>query len=436
MKRKIRLGSLVLLYIILFSVLPGYFQIGGVRAINILVLLFVGMYVFLKRGHLPPVHLGAGLSIVVLIWVIARVFIYFVHSEIDLAVLFLLFFLFAGYIIVGWINSKERFFKAIDVIIRTAGVVCFFGIIESFTHFNIFSLLNNSGAILNYNAERLGLLRIISFTYHAISYSLYLALVGCLTIYRISNLRSKVQKRNFTIIYILIVINILLTLSRSIIIVFIAAQLILMYKFGMTRMLKRIGLFVLALAILATVYSAITGTENLALQVIYMILAVFDGRYADMLSSSWGVEDKSGVGNRLQLYGWVWISVRNNLLYGFGENTLFRYTFDVSNGIYTWQNTKRSIEVNHLWLLYHYGLIGMIPETFMYIFVMIKGLIQSVRRHASWEGRINFNFLFFTIILMDLISWFAVNSSSEWTTMYLIWFLWAAYNGNKLYEKE
>lgn len=423
------------IFIVLYTILPSYFVIGGIRGANILALAFVILW-YITKPNIKKLNICSSLSVCLTIWILIRTIILFYHSEISRAVVFLIGTVGLGSIFIPWINTKERFLKIIDLLIATFTVVSVLGILESFSGINVFSLLNNSGAILNYNNLRLGMTRIISFTGQTINYCFCCTIMGILTIYRISVENGAAKRRKLKISYFLLFVNVFLTLSRSIILCFIVSQLILLCKMGFVKMLKRILLLIVLAVIVGFVWSVVTGSDdNFIMQIVYMLLAVFDSSYALKLSSNWGSEDKAGIGDRFSLYAWVWVSVKDHLITGMGERAEFAYTYRNTDGIYSWMQTKTSIEVNYLSLLYHYGIISMISEVVLYISAMIKGFISSFKVKAPWENSLNYNFVFSLIILVNLVAWFAVGQGAEEALMYFVAFLFLGYHTNYLYNE-
>lgn len=429
--RNIRRKSLIYIFICLFCILPAYFQIGGVRASNVLALGFVLAWVLLTFT-IKKIYLTNALLVSIIIWVILRLVTLISHGEISRMVVFLFSGPLLGMVIIPEIDDREKFLRAIDVIINTFAILAILGIIESLTRFNVFSLLNNSGADLNYNNARLGIVRIISFTGQTINYCLCCSIVAILVVYRITNTESRRRKLSLKLTYVLLCINIILTLSRSIIICFIVSQLVILYKMGMKILVKRILQIALILFAIGYIWSLIGGTDdNFIMQIVYMILAVFDERFADKLAVNWGKEDKTGVGDRVLLYSWVWSSMRNNLnniLLGVGEKLDFLYSYQNTDGIYSWTQTKNGIEVNYLSLMYHYGILGLISEIAVYIVLFVKGIIGSRNIQYDNGDKINFNYIFFVIILVNFMAWFGVGQGAEKPLLYIIIFLFLSYN--------
>ncbi len=437
MERYVDAKRLLIVFLVIeFSILPEYFNIAGFAAYNVITALILVLWVLLSNGKIALFRYKPGLSFIFTAWVIIRCIVYIYHGDYSRAIVFIIFTFGMAYMIADFTSSKERFLKILDIMLICSGVVAVFGVIESLTRFNIFSILNNTGATMNYVSERFGLVRIISFTYQAIAYALYCAIMACLAFYRIT-IACEQESKKFKIIYFLLALNVVLTLSRSIIILFLLSQALILLKMGLKRLLKTLIVVGVIAAAGSMLWSLFVDGDNLFLQFFYMLMAVFDDSYASKISSSFGEGDASGVGDRLILYTWVYNSVKDNMLFGLGENASFSYEHKVTNRIYTWTNVKQSIEVNFLYLLYHYGIFAMISEAAAYISTCISSFRTSFIKRYSWESdKINFNFICFVIFLMDILSWFVTMRGSETHTLYLVWFLAFAYNVNDLEDSE
>jgi len=424
----IKRKTILFLFIIVLTVLPYYFCIGGVSATNLVYIALLFTYCIFCGGKIRPMHMDAGLKVILFAWLCSRLVTYFYHGEYLRALLFWLSFFGIGWVICDYIQSERDITVLLDLIINIAGIVCIIGVFEAVTHINLFAVLNNSGVKLNYNAPRFGLVRIIAFTGQTINYCLYCSIVACITLYRLQNNIGRLRAWVLRAIYALLCLNILLTLSRSIIVCFIISQVMLLWKFGVKKFAGICLALLAAFVVAGTVWSAVTDSENMILQMIYMIMAVFDSSFAEKLSVNWGVEDKSGVGDRLDLYRWVFVSVKNNIWLGMGEKAKFSYQYGRTNGLYSWIQLKQSIEVNFLSLLYHYGIISAVCETMVYLKLCMSSFRNMKRKPLEWEGIISFDYLMFVIMVMELLSWIMVNSEAELFTLYMTMFIYISYS--------
>ena len=191
---KIKLSSLLYFYIAVFPILPTYLMLGEWSFSVYFNMAFAGFLILVVVPKIPCLFNKE--LIFFTIYVAVLMFCNVVHSEYVYAVKTMTSLLFIAVLVVYVIDTKEKFLKAIDILIYIGGIVGVFGVIESVTEFNVFALLNNANAVLNYNELRFGLLRIISFTSQTITYANYASIIACLAFYRI-NMTSEKKKRIF-----------------------------------------------------------------------------------------------------------------------------------------------------------------------------------------------------------------------------------------------
>lgn len=415
--------------IAIYLIWPLYFYIGSVNGANILLLLFGISWIVINKMKIKRIRLKSYFAFIVVFWVISRLLVYCYHGEISRAFVFVLYSIVLGIISVDNILDDVSFFALLDVLVKVGFVISCLGIMEAATGINIFAFLNNSNTELNYNAARLGAIRIISFTGQTINYCLFCGMLAILIFYLLNtNAVNKKKRRFYIITYVLLIVNMLLTLSRSSILVFMIAQLLMLNKLGFKKLVKYVLLICFILICGVLIFNVVYSGTNPLLQIVYMLLAVFDESFSSKIVGWSSSQDASGVADRFLLYNWVWKSIKNNLIFGLGEKAGFSYDVRQSDGLYSWIFEKTSIEVNHLSLLYHYGIISTIAEIVVYISCCIKAFLQSKINHTPRENQLNFNYVFFVIVFMDLISWFAVNMGSEKKLLYILFFTWFGYN--------
>lgn len=439
MRYEIRTYNLMLFFVAIFPIIPSYFSILGVGGTNLLSLIFVLTMFIIHRGRIPSfkLHLNC-FNIIFFIWMTCKSISLMVNNGILQALYFPLSSVIVGCVVVTHITNKEYFIRIINVIINVSGMLAIFGIVEEITGFNIFSLLNTTGATLNYNSERFGMTRIISYSSHAIVYGAYIMFCLSLCFYYLQNFNAnKVKCRKVKVIYALLWINLILTFSRSAIIFAILSQLLLLYFSGLKKLLKVLTRTILIILVLGGLLSVIVPQIGEFIKMFfYMILAVFDDKYAPLASSIFSVGGEvSATGNRLELYDWVFETMNADKSWLFGHNLqdTFEYTRTVTNGIYSWSNTKKSLEVQYLSLLYYYGLVGMIPETMGYIALLIRSFTKRLK--TKWEKTIGFNAVAFSTLFPYFLLFFAVNQSSDKNIFYLFIMLFWAYNANVKYTE-
>lgn len=420
-----------LLYVIFAPIIPDWFAIAGINARNFLALcLTLALCAFVAKKNRVRMKVNAKFGILIsalLIWSVEQIFIYAYSEDIMEGFYIILRCCIAPCIVMISISSKEQFIHMLKVLAKTSGIVAIFGIIEGVTHFNIFSLLNNTGAVLNYNHLRFGWLRIISSGNQTNSYCLYLMFMLSILFYIIQICEKKSEKRIYKIIYLLLWSNVFLTLSRSIILISIALQLILLYFSGFKKFIKSLIIIIIcAIIILFIMSMALPELFEKISKIGYMFLAVFDPSYEAMFAAAMGENATDATGHRVLLYQWIAKSMNNNWLLGNGMNTQFKYAYTNTNGIYKWTSYKYSIEVQILNLLYHGGIVTMVTELMLYVACIIQST-KGMLKPEKWEKKISFSFVVTSICVAYFISLFSINRSSEWKLFCIIIALVCAY---------
>ena len=412
----------------LYPIIPSYFEIGGLNFNNLLMLICLIVLIgigYWKFGGTDRFYCTACLALYI-VYIMINNLINQEYTEVFWEIL--LFFGMAG-VYISSVNTKDKFLRIIDVMIYAAGVVCVLGIIESVTNFNAFEILNTSNAVIHHNAERFGLTRIIGFGYQTITYCVYIMFMSAFAFYRLSTLKKCKKKRIMTVIYVLMWINAFLTISRSAILAMIFCQAILAIKCGFVKFVKRVTVIALVAIVVGAIYSSITDGINIVSAMVEMLIALVDESASANISSSFGGENLDGVGHRILLYNWVANSMDNHWLIGWGRSKEFVYAYTYANQWAT-QLTKSSIEVQYLYTLYHYGIIGMVLEIVAYCAVIISAFTKRITSKCAWEGKLSFNFVFMIIMISYLLVLFAVNRSAEMRALYVMVFMFLAYNSN------
>lgn len=418
---KINEFSFVVIFAALYPILPNYFSVGGIYIRNLLAIAI--FFLFGLKIKIPKEK--NNLYVYVLIWIGGISCIQILHLDVKYALQQLIIWFLCLPVLISTITTKKRFLKIIDVIICASTVVGIFGIIEETTHFNIFSLINLADYTLNYNAPRMGLLRIISFTSHAISYCVYCMFVLAIIFYRLT-LKGTKHKLFYVFSYFLICLNAFFTLSRSALLCIIASQLILLWKCGRKRFIKRIFLLLFGASILIAGASVVNKDIANAVQIaIYIIFALFNDNAADYLISIGFTNNANGIGQRFDLYQWVWQAVKGNLLIGMGRTAAFAHNYVTAAGN---RLTKESIEIEWLRTLYRYGILGLLSESIFFIKFLISSFkAQKSKMKNTWEGNLSFASMSFTVILLYIVVLFAVMQNEDAQMLYIMLILFTAY---------
>lgn len=424
---KLSRGNVAVIFAVVFPIIPYYFEIFGISLANLLCLFLI--LVCFATGHATIGRHGNKSVMIILIWAIC-VSLCNVVNGLALQVVYFFMRLYAIYLFAAYATESEwKFNKIISAIVYTFGVISVFGIVEELTRFNIFTLLNTTGIELNYNAARFGLVRILSFAAQTITYGVCLMFVLSLCLYLLQNEEKGTKRRlRFTIIYVLIWLNILMTLSRSVIIFAAISQFMIAYFMGVRKLFSVLIKIIVAGTLIMVFISLVFPEVGEMLKNFgYMILAVFDDSYTSLIADAFGNDNLNAVGNRTDLYQWVAENMNGNWVFGNGRDAAISFAHQVTNGTYTWTNYKTSIEVQYLMTLYRYGFVGLIPEIFCYVSFLLLAF-RGMKREKTEKGRTGFNHICFAIFVAYFAIFFAVNQSNDESIFYLFVALFIGYN--------
>ncbi|MGL5434754.1 MAG: hypothetical protein ACRDBO_05045 [Lachnospiraceae bacterium] len=416
------------LFMLLYPILPWYFMVFGV-SVRILLLLAVFFLLLLSYGGKFPKMLrnNKWIAKIIIIWAVTLTTIAVIHADTLYVITWSVPWLGLMPIIVNKVKTKDEFIKLIDFMIYTGGIVAVLAIFEEFTRINVFRFFNTSGAELSTNFVRMGMWRVISFTSHPITYSLYCMFIMCFVIYRISLPETK-RKALLVSIYAIVFLGSLFTLSRSSIIVIILSQVGLLWLCGYRTLLKRIIQILIPVILIMAILCFVNKELWEMIQTpLIMVLAVFSDSYADTLLSMGYTGDTSGIADRFLLYSVVWDSVKDNLLIGFGPSSNLNVKITNFQG---YLYNKQSIEVQLLIQLYRYGLFAAVLEVLRDISQIISAFKRRKFGTAYWEGELSFSKLCFILFAVYFIAMFSVMRNEDGNIFFLTVVLFMTYNAN------
>ena len=234
---------------------------------------------------------------------------------------------------------------------------------------------------------------------------------------------QKGRQKFIKIAYTMVVVNVLLTLSRSTMIIFALTQIIIAYKMGYLKWsVKKIWCVTAAFLLILILMFTDSNIIELAQNVVYMFLSLMDSSFLSKITVSFGTNEL-GVGNRLDLYKWVYWTVQYNSILGMGTNASFDYAINA-------YQTKSSIEVEYLNIFFKHGLVGLISMVAACISTIIF-LMRSVKACKISTDKVSFNFVALITMLGYYASFFAVNQSRD-VKIYLVFMCLAiVYNHKK-----
>ena len=405
----------------------------GVNGRNLLCFIVLVLTLVFTRGTKNPKMNGINVvSTIFAIWILGRFFqIMFSKSFLE-ALYFLLLTAAMYYCVYRLVKSSRDYLSCLKAVLYASYLVSLLGIVEEITHVNLFMYLNTSFE-LSYNPLRFGILRIIGFSQHTIVHGVYIMFCMSLSLYMWQFMKQKLSGKIFIIsLYILLSINLILTLSRSIILCAAVSQLLILYLLGARKffrlLLKYLLIGIPVLIILIVVFPRVGDVLKSGF---LMFIAMFDDRAASTISGIFGNDNLKGIGNRLDLYKWVIEKMPGFWLFGHGWNAEFSHSFTQSNGIYTWIQTKDSIEVQYLNTLYQYGIFGMVTEILTFVSLLVMCL-KKKKQKKTWEPDVGFNKIALATLVGYFLEMFAVNQSSDRYIFYLFVMLILVYNSKNL----
>lgn len=426
MHLKVERGKIYIWAIVILSVFPQYFQLANHNITSMIMpIVFIFYLIFHSRFRFKidreefPIWL----------WVVARNISYFANGEFFTAIAFDVIMIAFKEIIVNFSSSEDRFLKIFDAMIGVSVILGILGIVEGLTSYNPFFLLNNTGETINTNVPRFGIYRILSFTTQASHYAIYCSIMILLTLYRMQYNKLKRAKSRYLLALFLQCINLFFTGSRSALLAF-AVILILL---ALHRGVKKFVSYAL-IALLVIILFIFAFNQTYIGQVLISFLSKLVPSLSSLLDATTlnSAEYLNPLGNRLDLYAWVFEKMPGHWALGYGEKTKFAYDYRVTAGAASWIQTKESIEVNYLYLIFHYGFLGMITEVFMMVYCTVKSY-KLTKKNANIQGKFSFNYYTFLIVLVTLITWFGVMQGEEKYTIYIVLFLWIS--NNRLFNK-
>lgn len=418
-------------YCILYPILPSYFIMPGIGAIAFILNLIVIGVIVCCNARMPGKLINKT-EVTFFVFSVCMIFLNVYHGAVFSAFWFAVtmpvtFLTFAQHI-----NTTQNLDKIIDGIIVAAAILSVLAIIETLTGFNIFMLLNNSGAAV-LDIKRMGLFRAKSFTYQAITFGNYLLLVSVLCVYRIVNCDDAKRIKKFKRMYILLWMAVFCTISRSSIIFFVLCQILLGLALGFGKLIKKIVVVIACLVVVYIFYFKILGNDDSFIRTFtYMLLSVFDESYGAEIS---GVANAAG--NRTDLYKWIWDATQGHRIMGMGPSSVFSHDITYGSALYSATITKTSIEVEYLKCLYHYGFVGLILKVIFMITLLVSCLKNGMRDKRTGQKKLSLELALGIGFLVYFLSFFTVMQDTESRTFYIMVFIFFAYQRiNRRMQKE
>ena len=244
-------------------------------------------------------------------------------------------------------------------------------------------------------------------------------LVSPLTIYRMTCGENRKVVRRAKVIYALMCINVVLTVSRAPIFVFLLLQLILWYQINRGKFVFRV-IWILVLGGLFLQFANLLGLG----------IANWIDNFSSMFLAIFGASESSdvysGVANRFEIFEWVAKTVGSDIWFGKGVDATFQYK------VHEWQ-IKESIENEYLNTFFHLGIVGVAFEIVAFAANVIhfyrKGRIESQHQRMNLLKSIAITLLCYYIAI-------ATCGESSAITIHIFLIAIAMVYSNLISEKE
>ncbi|OOM75815.1 hypothetical protein CLPUN_30490 [Clostridium puniceum] len=414
MKFKINLKSVFGSFIFLYPLTPWYLNIGPLNYVNIVSICFIIMWISCYNKNFSPLmHTNVFFWIYLLVYSLQALF----DTTLVKAFAYISAQLVVCIIVASEIKTKKLFQYTLDTLIAAGGILSILGIIEGITKVNIFQMISNGNAEF-YNEIRLGILRIATSFSHPIVYCNYLCFLSAIIAYRLNNVISDKRRKILRLIYVAVIINAILTLSRSTLLILAIEQIIIAYKLGIVKLWKKVFSIGITLLLIVFVLNLCESSILNKLQnILYMFLSILNEKYSSLYSVDFGM-NTNAVGNRLDLYNWVISTLKGHELFGMGTSAKFSYLVygfeSTLNYSYTW--IKTSIENEYLYNYFIHGIFGLAVLVLSYVgnlyYLLKRNIFQKKSKIRKFdEKQLNFNFIALVVLVGYYVSLFSVSQS-------------------------
>lgn len=408
---------LLALYIFLFPILPSYFRIFGYSAYTLLTLCVTIILFFLSKNSFHSMRFDKKILTVVMFIIILRVIPLIVHFELARILLYIADDCLPIFLLFVFLKTTRDFNKSIEIILLACAFLCLFGVIEYFTHFNVFSLVENyhylNVSFGSTSATRAGIYRIEESFNTAITYCIYLSFCLWLCFYKIIN--GSKEKGVFLLV-ILINLNAFLTVSRGALILMILGEIIFFgYLIKKSTAFKLVRISIIIVLVFMIIYA-------LGFHEIIEVFKIISSVFGFSTDSTYMAEDT--LSYRLSLFGIVFNKSSNNLFFGLGIEQRSGFTFySVMNNI---SGTFDSIDNHYLGFFLKYGIVGLASFLFTYFGALLYAFNRKKR--LLYYDIISFNKVFVIGIIVYLANLANVAQMADARISYIYIGLMLAYN--------
>lgn len=393
--------KIVIFFLSVYFFIPIKWELMGISAPYILII-FTFLTCILLNQKIVFYKEFISFSVILYFGVMALLYLRS-FSIIQYVKLFIGYFL-VFYLLVAYIDTTDKFFKALDIISKVFLIYSIFGIFEALTKVNVFDLLFN---IIDNNTStmiRFGILRPKGANTMTINNCIVLNFATILITYYMSI--STTIKKSTKISYILVVINGLLTLSRGAMVLLIVTQCFIGMASGYVKNKRKILIAteITALSCILIEVLNLQKIKNMILQLYYSYAVFVKSNQSAKIDSSFGA-NPNGIGHRGLLFTWVTEKVGKQKWFGLGVDAVFSQQISTST-------IKTSIENYYLATYFRFGYIG-VAVFLITIFLILIYLLKWSKRKVSFEKNFNINTLLLAVIPVYLGILLSVSATDD-----------------------
>ena len=402
----------LLFYILvaLYPILPSYTRFQGYAVYTWLVLMVCALVLILNidKVRYVPIPFAVGLFVVAVLYAVP----FLVNAQPE-RIVFEVIDVMVPIITICFILKTHPGVaeKAVSIVLTVSFLLCMSGFVEEIFEFNVFSLIENMtyqnprfGSIA---ASRWGMIRIEQSFNTALTYALYQALCFGLAFYCF--MTRKRRKMLYMLLMILQAINIVLTLTRGVALLFFAGVILMIYLNRKTLGIKR--LFLLGIALVFAVFALLSANADF----LELVNKLFGAAITIVLSGSGGNLDDGSMAMRDSYQRAAYEALKNpgSFIFGVGEYGLREMV---------------SIDNEFLLEITGYGILGFIAFVILITTPIVIPLlrIKKARRNGDTQSLVFYRCMFVTCVVYAA-SLYTVAQMADSRMYYLVWGLTVCY---------
>ena len=322
------------------------------------------------------------------------------------------------WLIVNEVNTREKFKRALAMLVISSGVVAVISIIGTLIGQNLFYYLNTvSRTMLQASFVRSGFLRAEAGFGHAVYYGMYCVVIIPMAAYLYEN--SQKNKRLYLMCLLLNIVAIFLSNSRGSLLVAVPLCLVIFLK-GKHGLSKKYAGVLLGIGILSILVCLISSSaRELLLSIAKSLIAIFDN---SIQLENFG-ENAEGMSSRLAQFTAVIDVMENHPILGYGADVITRQVAKVY-----WVNgwiPLTTLDMGFIGTLVQFGIVGFILEIRLFFCIARKTLI-NMKNDAVYN-------MFYLSIIGYLLCLLTVSCLRD--TLWVLIGLLIAYTNIKINEK-